>query len=124
MRLINTETCKLEEILEQKIPEYAILSHTWGETKDEVSYQDFLDGTHTAKKGYRKIKKTCEIAQKYKIGYAWVDTCCIDKKSSAELTENINSMYRYYEQSKVCYTFLSDLAGDANLSKDLKRCRW
>jgi hypothetical protein len=121
--LINTKNCELEEIkLGQKIPEYAILSHTW--RKDEVSYQDYLDGTHKAKKGFKKIEKICEIASKYKIKYAWVDTCCIDKKSSAELTEAINSMFSYYEQSKVCYTFLDDLAGGADLAKDLKRCRW
>ncbi|KAK4461563.1 HET domain-protein, partial [Cladorrhinum samala] len=39
----------------------------------------------------------------------WVDTCCIDKTSSAELTEAINSMYMWYANSTVCYAWLSDL---------------
>jgi len=40
MRLINTRTLKLEEFIGQQIPQYAILSHTWGD--EEVSYQDWL----------------------------------------------------------------------------------
>jgi hypothetical protein len=122
MRLINTKTGMLEEFIGHDIPDYAILSHTWG--TDEVSYQDYLSGAHKAKKGYRKIQKTCELAAKAKIRYAWVDTCCIDKKSSAELSEAINSMYRWYKQSAICYAFLSDLSGDADLAEALGQCRW
>ncbi|KAH3983276.1 hypothetical protein HBH98_069080 [Parastagonospora nodorum] len=122
MRLINTKTGALEEFLGEDIPEYAILSHTWGE--GEVTYQDYQKGLHKTKKGYRKIQKTCDIAAEAKIGYTWVDTCCIDKKSSAELSEAINSMYRWYAQSKICYAFLSDLSGDADITTDLKSCRW
>jgi hypothetical protein len=122
MRLINTKTGALEEFLGDDVPEYAILSHTWGE--GEVTYQDYQKGVHKTKKGYRKIQKTCDIAAEAKIGYTWVDTCCIDKKSSAELSEAINSMYRWYAQSKICYAFLSDLSGDADITTDLKSCRW
>ncbi|KAJ4377743.1 hypothetical protein N0V83_000573 [Neocucurbitaria cava] len=122
MRLINTKTGQLEDFIGQEIPKYAILSHTWGE--EEVSYQDYLRNVHKTKKGYRKIQKTCDIAAEAKIPYAWVDTLCIDKKSSAELSEAINSMYRWYEQSKVCYAFLSDLSGDADLEDALGKCRW
>jgi hypothetical protein len=38
-----------------------------------------------------------------------VDTCCIDKKSSAELSEAINSMFRWYKNAAVCYAYLSDV---------------
>lgn len=106
--------------LGEDIPEYAIFSHTWDE--GEVSYQDYQKGVHKTKKGYRKIQKTCDIVAEAKIGCTWVDTCCIDKKSSAELSEAINSMYRWYAQSKICYAFLSDLSGDADITTDLKSC--
>lgn len=122
MRLINTKTGALEEFLGEDIPKYAILSHTWGE--EEVTYQDYSRGIHKSKKGYRKIKKTCELAVEADIPYAWVDTCCIDKKSSAELSEAINSMYKWYEKSQICYAFLSDLSGDADVEQALKQCRW
>jgi len=44
--------------------------------------------------------------------YLWIDTCCIDKSSSAELSEAINSMYRWYEESNVCYAYLEDVEED------------
>ncbi|KAI0015430.1 HET-domain-containing protein [Xylariomycetidae sp. FL0641] len=106
MWLINCITFKLEEFI-QDAPPYAILSHTWG--RDEVSFSDMRDHYQTqGKDGFNKIKTTCKIALSQGIGYAWVDTCCIDKSSSADLSEAINSMFSWYKQSTVCYVFLSD----------------
>lgn len=66
------------------------------------------------KTGYQKIKGCCERAAEHDIEWVWVDTCCIDKSSSAELSEAINSMYRWYEGATVCYAYLADI--DANTS--------
>jgi len=66
----------------------------------------------SGKKGYDKIKRCCEIALSDGFKYVWVDTCCIDKTSSSELTEAINSMYRWYENSAVCYPILSGVRSD------------
>ncbi|KAJ9131242.1 hypothetical protein NKR23_g11799 [Pleurostoma richardsiae] len=98
MRLLNAETLAIEEFLENNTPKYAILSHTWGD--EEVSLQQFLQPGAATRAGYVKIRKTCEQALKRGLRYAWVDTCCIDKTSSAELTEAINSMFRWYEQAE------------------------
>ncbi|KAH8596094.1 heterokaryon incompatibility protein-domain-containing protein, partial [Bisporella sp. PMI_857] len=117
MRLINCLTMQLEEFFGNKIPAYAILSHTWEE--EEVTYQDFLAGV-TSKKGWIKIKQICERAKEGKYLYAWIDTCCIDKSSSVELTEAINSMYEWYKKSAICYVFLSDL----KVGGELHSCRW
>ncbi|KAE8137558.1 hypothetical protein BDV38DRAFT_271156 [Aspergillus pseudotamarii] len=94
MRLLNVYTLRLEEFNESKAPPYAILSHTWGE--GEVSFDDIQDtsGKYTNKAGYEKIHKTCEQAINDEFNYVWIDTCCIDKSSSAELSESINSMFR------------------------------
>lgn len=114
MRLINVSPLQLEYFIDQEhAPPYAILSHTWGE--GEVSTQDFTssDRAATAKlRGFRKIELACQQAQLDGFTHAWVDTCCIDKTSSAELTEAINSMYEWYRASPVCYAFLEDLATD------------
>jgi len=59
--------------------------------------------------GYRKILDSCKQAQKDGYERLWVDTCCIDKRSSAELSEAINSMYRWYENARVCYAYLHDV---------------
>jgi len=41
--------------------------------------------------------------------YLWVDTNCIDKSNSAELSEAINSMFSFYSRAKVCYAYLHDV---------------
>ena len=45
-----------------------------------------------------------------------MDTCCIDKTSSAELSEAINSMYAWYCDLAVCYVYMSDV--DVSLDED------
>src|SRR5436189_6483734 len=112
MRLLNSATLELEEFSGNKIPEYAILSHTW--EGDEVSFQDMQAHTAEKRAGYAKIKYSGTQATADGYGYFWMDTCCIDKSSSAELSEAINSMYRWYKNAGICYAYLPDVAADAN----------
>ncbi|KAF4336082.1 het domain protein [Fusarium beomiforme] len=108
MRLINTTTLEVEEFFDVSIPEYAILSHTWGD--GEVSLQDWADRKNRRfKPGFRKIIWACTQAAKDQLSYVWVDTNCIDKSSSAELSEAINSMFKWYRRSAVCYVYLEDV---------------
>ncbi|KAF4945617.1 hypothetical protein FGADI_11798 [Fusarium gaditjirri] len=108
MRLINTTTLEVEEFFDVSIPEYAILSHTWGD--GEVSLQDWADRKNRRfKPGFQKISWACAQAAEDKLGHLWVDTNCIDKTSSAELSEAINSMFRWYRRSAVCYVYLVDV---------------
>lgn len=90
-----------------EIPPYAILSHTWAE--EEVSFHDMQQGRGMTMKGYAKIRRCCEVAKANGIDWAWADTCCINKLSSAELTEAINSMYGWYQRAEVCYAYLEDV---------------
>lgn len=107
MRLIDCTTLEIEEFHEIVTPQYAILSHTW-ET-EEVSFQDVQSGNFKHKRGWSKIERCCAQALERKIKHAWVDTCCIDKSSSAELQESINSMFRWYRAAKECYAYLADV---------------
>ena len=111
MRLLNCHTRLLEEFVGDEISHhpYAILSHTWEE--QEVVFSDITQDTtdHTVKKGWYKISKSCEQAVRDGIGYVWADTVCIDKSSSAELSEAINSMFKWYRGAAVCYAYLCDL---------------
>ena len=91
-------------------PKYAILSHTWGADTDEVTYKELIDGTGKSKAGYGKIQFCGEQAKRDGLQYFWVDTCCIDKSSSAELQEAINSMFRWYQDAAKCYVYLSDVS--------------
>ena len=110
MRLINISTLTaltLEDFIGDEVPPYGILSHTWD--KEEVSFQAFNTPEARSFAGYKKIQGFCAIAAKNDLSYVWVDTCCIDKSSSAELSEAINSMYRWYANAECCYVYLSDL---------------
>jgi protein tyrosine phosphatase len=78
-----------------------------GKDEDETSFEDMKFNVQSAQN--EKIKKICELARGvYKLSYAWVDTCRIDKSSRAELMESINSMFKWYHQAAVCVAFLAD----------------
>lgn len=118
MWLIDTATFKLKQFPSSESVEYAVLSHTWEGDNDEVTFQELADGRRPSNKpGWKKIEKTCELAREIHLKYAWVDTCCIDKTSSAELSEAINSMFSWYRHSKRCFVYLSTYTDEA-LSQD------
>lgn len=108
MWLLDTETLHLKEYFDPETVQYVILSHTW--EHEEVSFQEISDLESAVEKaGFSKIAQTCEIARAKGIKYAWVDTCCINKDSSAELSEAINSMFSWYKHATVCLVYLSDM---------------
>ena len=107
MRLLHTSTLKVEDFY-GSIPPYAILSHTW--ESEEVSYQDLPQEHAKQMQGYSKIKSCCAQAASDGFEYVWIDTCCIDKSSSAELSEAINSMFAWYQNAEICYAFLADVS--------------
>ena len=105
--LLDSSYLELEDFTGAHTPSYAILSHTWG--RDEVLYGDVVSGMAYTKAGLRKIYFTASEARSHKLDYVWIDTCCIDKSSSAELQEAVNSMYSWYRRAEVCYVYLEDV---------------
>src|SRR5882762_2795231 len=113
------------------IPRYAILSHTWGPDTEEVSFKDMMDGTGKSKPGYNKIRFCGEQARRDGLQYFWIDTCCIDKSSSTELQEAINSMFRWYRDADKCYVYLADVSRSADVNSSqllmessFRKSRW
>ncbi|EMR91224.1 putative beta transducin-like protein [Botrytis cinerea BcDW1] len=96
---------------DDQIPPYAILSHTWGPSDEEVTFQDIVNGTGEIKPGYEKIRFCGEQAKQDGLLYFWIDTCCINKSNGAELSRSINSMFRWYRNAARCYVYLSDVSG-------------
>ncbi|KAK1757052.1 heterokaryon incompatibility protein-domain-containing protein [Echria macrotheca] len=142
MRLIHADTFEMKEFIGSGTPPYAILSHTWGD--DEVSFhamqstwdkaaqapselatQEVWDNAMKTK-GFMKIVNSCKQARLDGIEWVWVDTCCIDKTSSAELSEAINSMWAWYRDAWVCYAFLEDVPPLAPLlaPEEFASARW
>jgi len=131
-------TFSLIQFPEHDVPSYAALSHTWrGEL--ECTYQDVIASTTTSSttnktnennQNFDKLYFCGEQAKKDKLQYFWVDTCCIDRTSSAELSEAINSMFSWYQRSSKCYVLLTDVSihfGNNDLDhrdSQLRRSRW
>jgi hypothetical protein len=115
----------------EEIPAYAILSHTWGEQevafKNLKNHNNAEDADAKLKGGYQKIFFCAQQAKRDGLDYFWVDTCCIDKSNNTELSEAINSMFRWYQKAKKCYVYLSDVQ-NSTLDRDgesaLKGSRW
>jgi hypothetical protein len=108
MRLLHAKDLTFKDFVGRSIPDYAIISHRWGD--DELSYQDFLNGRSGRQgHGWKKIGQAAWWALHCNIEWLWIDTICINKESSAELTEAINSMYTWYSAAKVCFVFLPDV---------------
>jgi Heterokaryon incompatibility protein (HET) len=94
LKLKDGELSLTKDLVGDDIPQYAILSHTWGADTEEVTFEDLMNDTGKDKPGYNKIRFCGAQARRDGLQYFWVDTCCIDKSSSAELSEAINSMFR------------------------------
>jgi hypothetical protein len=129
LQLEEDDNVSLVRCDDSNTPHYAILSHTWGSDDEEVNFQDLADAKNPAhtdrydqkygvcvsdavksKPGYRKILFCGKQAAEDNLRYFWVDSCCIDKRSSQELTEAINSMYQWYQMAIKCYVYMSDVS--------------
>ncbi|KAF2027559.1 HET-domain-containing protein [Setomelanomma holmii] len=124
MRLLRRSSAgdfELRSISNDNPPPYAILSHTWIEDQ-EVTYNELVAGTGKNKAGYEKILFCGRRAAADGLEYFWVDTCCIDKSISHELSAAINSMFCWYQRASKCYVYLSDVAVTAEIA-DADACR-
>ncbi|KAI1747499.1 heterokaryon incompatibility protein-domain-containing protein [Xylaria castorea] len=128
MRLLNVHTRQMHDFVSSEGIEFAILSHTWG--LEEVALQDWQSSSAAElalREGYRKIDHCCKQALQDGYEWVWIDTCCIDKTSSAELSEVINSMFRWYQDAVICYAHLADVSDsidEHSLVPALTKSRW
>jgi hypothetical protein len=126
MRLINTRTFHLESFSSKKKPRYGILSRRWRER--EVTFAGMEEGGLRGVVSSPKLCGFLKELRKDSIRFGWADTCCIDKRNIVELSEAINSMFRWYQQSKVCYAYLADVTHDTLATEcrqaQLRNSRW
>ena len=120
MWLLSTSRAELKHFADPAQVRYAALSHVWRE--NELSFQEVqsLRTQHAFPENPRdhvseKIRRCCIYAEEHGFEWIWIDTCCIDKSSSAEHSEAINSMFVWYALAEVCYVFLDDV-GDQDPS--------
>ncbi|OCK72880.1 hypothetical protein K432DRAFT_252461, partial [Lepidopterella palustris CBS 459.81] len=111
---------------------YAILSHTWLADTEEPTFEDLTNGIGKNKPGYEKIRFCWEQARQDGLEYFWIDTCCINKANQAELSQAINSMFRWYRNATRCYVYLSDVRSPSfgtrdeirSWDSDFWKCKW
>ncbi len=129
MRLLNTQTLELSLFIDH-VPEYAILSHRW--EREELTFDDLTkrpifnsDSLTSKKAGFEKVKGTCSLAARDGFEWVWIDSCCINKSSSSELQEAINSMFSWYAKAQICYVYLSDVPDEeAGWCESFRRSQW
>lgn len=130
-RLSANSNFGLTSFSDDDVPSYATLSHTWTEGQ-EVTYNELVTDTSQGKTGYAKIRFCGEQAAADGLEYFWVDTYCIDKSTSDELSTAISSMFRWYRNASRCYVYLSDVSDEvldargspAAWQDALRRSRW
>ena len=74
MRLINVYTLKLEELWDENVKDYAILSHRCEDGEASFAGMQNL-ALASNMKGFVKSQKSCEHAVNDGYNYAWVDAC-------------------------------------------------
>ncbi|OSD01110.1 HET-domain-containing protein [Trametes coccinea BRFM310] len=113
MWLLDTSTGFLEWFDHPSQVKFAILSHVWFRGQEDTfqDLQQFRAETPDSvlERVSPKVQRCCKTAREQGYHWVWIDTCCINKSSSAELSEAINSMYRWYQQADVCFAFLYDV---------------
>jgi NACHT domain/Heterokaryon incompatibility protein (HET) len=130
MRLLKRSpngTIELHSFDDDSPPQYAILSHTWGEESQEVTFEDMTSGAGARREGFKKITFCGEQAARDGLEYFWVDTCCINKKIPAELQHAISSMFRWYRRSTKCYVYLVDVQDEKRRNmweQAFRQSRW
>jgi len=139
MRLLNIYTFEFAEFEGDRLPPYRITSHRW--TDDEATFKDVLKKKNPNSKGYMKIEGFCQFIRedeerlrKYvtrELGsckWIWIDAACVDKRSSAEVSESINSMFGWYARAVECFAYLADVpslsAGRDTVMSKFRRSEW
>lgn len=124
LRIGENNEITFAEVQRVELLDYAILSHTWGDDDDEVTYKDIEENSGHNKYGYKKLIFCGKKARDDQLRYFWVDTCCINKDSSTDVDESLASMFRWYRNAKRCYVYLADVPGNDSGSAQMLPTAW
>ncbi|TBU25083.1 heterokaryon incompatibility protein-domain-containing protein, partial [Dichomitus squalens] len=126
MRVLDTYTGQFVHIDPQD-QVLAILSHTWDPDNGEQTFQELqeIQKRYISERGASSQRMACKVARETGFRYLWIDSCCINRESSSELSEAINSMYAWYGDAGVCYAYLADVPpGATPQSRFFRESRW
>jgi hypothetical protein len=110
MRLLNVNTFVFSDFLDdQTRPRYAIASHRWA--YDEATFKDVNEERNQSSAGQKKVEAFARYVRENLayVDWLWIDTCCINKESDAELSYAINSMFKWYRNAEICIALLGSI---------------
>jgi ankyrin repeat domain-containing protein 50 len=123
MRLLNVHTLEFSDYSED-VPKYAVASHRW-KARTEATIKDVRNKRKTDKDGYRKVEGFAKYVREHvcHVEWLWIDTCCVNQDSSQEVTEAVNSMFRWYSNAEVCLAYLADVSNAEN-EREFRVSEW
>jgi len=125
INLINSKTHHWEQFeATGPIPSYFALSYCWRSPKRQLLETFYDPRAILQPKSFPGLAKVCEAAVESGVDSVWVDTCCIVGTTDRELAAAINSKFRRYRESKLCFVYLDDLDGLGNAEATLCESRW
>ncbi|KAK5165255.1 uncharacterized protein LTR77_009353 [Saxophila tyrrhenica] len=125
MRLLNVRTLQFATFTTEDTPPYIIVSHRWGD--NEATFENFKSHKIWTSEGYMKVKGFCDFIRKVRpdTEWLWLDSCCIDKRDTAEVAKAINSMFRWYRNAVECFAYLRDVESlSTEVDSEFARSVW
>jgi hypothetical protein len=123
---ILSHRCSAGDVTYEQVRMPTDFEHRIYSTYAGVTYENARDQSVRECEGYNKVAGAMRQAASAGHKYIWIDSCCIDKSSSAEHSESINSMYAWYQKATVCYAFLDNKAGSDTADPEalFKKSTW
>lgn len=126
MLLLDTTNLQLCEFRGNP-PPYATFSATWN--GEDVWHEDLQNPqVATQKPGLHTLQRACTECQSRELKWLWTDAVCIDRRSSAAISESLNSLAAIYRASTLCIVYLHDVLLAEGCSLDIDRsisgCKW
>ncbi|PVH96903.1 HET-domain-containing protein [Periconia macrospinosa] len=106
MRLLSNSISgdlSLIDFTDDNTLKYAILSHTWRNDGDEVTFKDIVKKTGTQKPGYEKLRFCEKQAASDGIQFFWVDTHVSSSAQPDRRTTQLSNEARIYNHNTLSY---------------------
>jgi hypothetical protein len=113
-RYKGSELALLRNLIHDDEIPYAMLSYTW-DAGQEITFSGLMKNSEEGKTAYDKIRFCALQAKRDVLHYFWIDTYCVDKGSSVELFEAMNSLLHYYPEAAECLNSLPDVPSDIGM---------
>ncbi|KAF8554885.1 hypothetical protein OG21DRAFT_1508408 [Imleria badia] len=127
----DTTVTKIDRAhIRQSVAKYfkwVMFSHTWEGKEPTFKDVNLVDSVWELDESplNEKLRQFCTTAREDGHRWAWSDTCCIDKDTSAILSQSLISMYTWYEKAAETLVYLADVLPTAELGDlALTKSRW